>query len=290
MVAAIVGSLGAPLVPTVAAATHVSLADAQWSLTISLLAGAVATPVMGRLGDGPHRRRVVLVALAVVGLGAVLCALPLSFGALVVGRGLMGVGLGLTPLTMATARDALAGERQRSVVALLSITTVAGIGLGFPIFGFIAQPLPLRPAFWFGTGIVLVAFLAALVVFPASSNRAPRRLDVPGAALLGLGISGLILGLSELTAWPAPSLVGLFLLSLVVLAAWVVVELRTEHPLVDLRLVRHRSVLTADLTALFAGFGMYILMSMIVRFVQTPSSAGYGFGASVGLAGLVLLP
>src|ERR1700712_1741608 len=156
MVAAIVGSLGAPLVPTVAAATHVSLADAQWSLTISLLAGAVATPVMGRLGDGPHRRRVVLFALAVVGLGSVLCALPLSFGALVAGRGLMGVGLGLTPLTMATARDALTGERQRSAVAALSITTVAGLGLGYPVFGFIAEQVNFRAAFWCGTGIVLI--------------------------------------------------------------------------------------------------------------------------------------
>src|ERR1700712_3059974 len=221
MVAAIVGSLGAPLVPTVAATTHVSLADAQWSLTISLLAGAVATPVMGRLGDGPRRRSVVLVALLIVGLGAILSALPLAFGWLIVGRALMGVGLGLTPLTMATARDALVGQRQRSVVALLSITTVAGIGLGYPIFGFIAQHLTLRAAFWFGTGIVLVAFLAALVVFPASSNRAPRRLDVPGAALLGVGITGLILGLSELTTWPVLLLVGLFLLALFVLAPWV---------------------------------------------------------------------
>src|ERR1700712_3130829 len=103
MVVAIVGSPGAPLVPPIAPAPHGPLADAQWSLTISLLAGALATPTMGRLGDGPHRRQVVLVALAIVGVGTVLSALPLAFGWLILGRGLMGVGLGLTPLTMATA-------------------------------------------------------------------------------------------------------------------------------------------------------------------------------------------
>jgi hypothetical protein len=58
---------------------HVSLTDAQWSLTITLLVGSVATPVMGRLGDGPHRRGVVLGAIHLVLAGSVLAALPLGF-------------------------------------------------------------------------------------------------------------------------------------------------------------------------------------------------------------------
>ena len=55
-VVALVSSLGAPLVPRIAQVQHVPVGDAQWSLTITLLVGAVATPLMGRLGDGPHRR------------------------------------------------------------------------------------------------------------------------------------------------------------------------------------------------------------------------------------------
>src|SRR5690242_3833703 len=65
-VVAVISSLGAPMVPTIAAVDHVSLADAQWSLTVTMLVGAVATPVMGRLGDGPHRRTVMLAAAATV--------------------------------------------------------------------------------------------------------------------------------------------------------------------------------------------------------------------------------
>ena len=139
MVVAIVSSLGAPMIPTIAAAYRVPLGDAQWSLTITLLVGALATPTMGRLGDGPHRRKVILVALAAVTAGSVLAALPLGFGMLLAGRGLQGTGMGLTPLAMAAARDALRGERARSAVALLSITTVAGVGLGYPLTGLIAD-------------------------------------------------------------------------------------------------------------------------------------------------------
>ena len=72
MVVAVVSSLGAPLIPTIASAYRVSLADAQWSLTITLLVGALATPTMGRLGDGPHRRAVIIGALAAVTIGSVL--------------------------------------------------------------------------------------------------------------------------------------------------------------------------------------------------------------------------
>src|SRR3954462_13757367 len=76
-VVAVISSLGAPLVPAIAQTMGTSLPDAQWSLTVTLLVGAVATPVVGRLGDGRHRRTVILTVLAVVTLGGVLAALPL---------------------------------------------------------------------------------------------------------------------------------------------------------------------------------------------------------------------
>src|SRR3978361_204117 len=105
-VVAVISSLGAPLVPAIAETMRTSLPDAQWSLTVTLLVGAVATPVGGRRGGGRHRRTVILAVLAVVTLGGALAALPLGLGWLVAGRGLQGFGLGLTPLALATARGA----------------------------------------------------------------------------------------------------------------------------------------------------------------------------------------
>ncbi len=292
MVVAVVSSLGAPLVPTIAAADGVSLAAAQWSLTITFLVGAVATPTMGRLADGPHRRAVVLVALGVVALGGVLAALPLGFTALLVGRALQGVGLGLTSLAIAVARDHVTGERGRSTLALLSVTTVAGVGLGYPVTGLVAQGLGLHAAFWLGAAVAVLALALAAVVLPRDRDRIGNRLDVTGAVLLALALAGLLLALSEAETWgwTSPLLLGTTGASLLALAAWVGQELRCPFPLVDLRLLRRRAVLTADVTGLCAGVGMYLLLSLVTRYVQTPPSAGYGFGASVVVAGLVLLP
>jgi MFS family permease len=289
-VTSVVSSLGAPLVPTIAHDTHVSLGTAQWSLTITLLMGAVATPTLGRLGDGPHRRPAVLGALATVVLGSVLAAVPGPFGLLLVGRGLMGVGLGLIPLTMAIARDALEGERRTRVVGLLSITAVAGIGLGYPLTGLIAEHLSFRAGFWCGAVVVAIGLVLAWVTVPAVTDRPAARLDWVGAVLLAAGVAGVLLALGQAEVWSSELVVGLVLTSALVLVAWILHELRTDHPLVELRLVRDRTVLTADLTGLLAGIGMYALTSMIIRFAQTPTSAGYGLGASIVVSGLLLLP
>jgi MFS family permease len=135
-----VSSLGAPLIPTIGTYYGVSFGTAQWSLTITVLVSAVISPVVGRFGDGPHRKLVLLLGLGVVVVGSALAAMPTTiFAILLVGRGLQGVGLALMPLAMGVARDHLPAERSRSALATLSVTTVIGVGLGYPITGVIAD-------------------------------------------------------------------------------------------------------------------------------------------------------
>src|SRR5580704_3553098 len=129
---AVVSSLGAPLIPTLSRVDGVSLSTGEWLLTITLLTGALATPVMGRLADGPRQRAVILVALATVVAGCVLSAVSDGFIVLLIGRALQGVGLGLLPVAMAIARRNLPWEAARQTIATLSVTTAIGVGLGYP--------------------------------------------------------------------------------------------------------------------------------------------------------------
>ncbi|MGY1857650.1 MFS transporter [Modestobacter sp. SYSU DS0290] len=292
MLVAVISSLGAPLIPAIAEANDVSVTTAQWALTVTLVVGAVATPVIGRLGDGRHRRTVVLVVLTVVLLGSVLAALPLGLGWLIAGRGLQGLGLGITPLAIATARTALQGERARSTAAALSVTVAAGVGLGYPLTGLIAELGGVHAAFWFGAAASALALAAAAAVYPHPPATAARRLDVLGAVLLGTGLaSGLLaLGEGEDWGWASPAVLGLTGLCLATLAGWVVWQLRTDAPLVDLRLARGATAATAHVGALLIGLANYLLLSSVPRLAQTPESTGYGFGSSIVVAGLVLLP
>jgi predicted MFS family arabinose efflux permease len=284
-----VASLGTPLLPTVQQTDHVSLGASQWALTVTLLAGAVATPLLGRLGDGRLRRRSTLGALAVMLAGCVLSAWPAGFGVFLAGRALQGAGLGLIPLATAVARDDLPAQRARPAIALIGVTTAAGIGIGYPLVGLLAEYLGLGAPFWFVAALSALALAAAAAVLPPSPAR-QARLDVPGAVVLGAGITGLLLLLAEGPAWgwTAPASLVCAAASVALLAAWVAVELRARRPLVELRLLRRRPVLAANVTAFLVAVGFYPLASLVVRYVQTPSGAGYGFGAPVVVAGLML--
>jgi MFS family permease len=291
-VVAVVSSLGAPLVPGIAAADGVSLSTAQWVLTAALMTGALATPAMGRLADGPYKSRVIVVALATVLVGCVLAALSRGFTVLVIARGMQGVGLGLLPVTMAIARSHLPAERAGRAIATLSVTAAAAAGLGYPITGLIAQAFDFHAAFWFGAITVAGALVMALATLPRRSEAPSRPFDLAGMVALGAVIVAVSVVLSEGGGWgwTSPVTLGIMGASVAVAGLWVAHELRSADPLIDVRQVTNRSVLTADVSGFLIAVAMYLFIPIIVEFVQIPGVNGYGFGASVSVAGLVLVP
>ncbi|WP_089243160.1 MFS transporter [Rhodococcoides kyotonense] len=291
-VVAVVSSVGAPLIPTVGDTYGVSFTSAQWSLTIAMLVGAVTVPILGRLGDGPHRKQALVGALAVVALGCVLAAVPGNFAMLILGRALQGIGLGLMPLAMAVARDHLTPAAARKCVAALSVTAVAGIGLGYPLTGVIAHYWGFHACFVVAAIATTAVLLVSIPVVPSSGHLARHPLDVVGAILLGIGLTALLLALSTGGSWGWTSwqLLVSVAVGVVILPLWARHELRCAYPLVQLSLLRNRMVLTADVTGLLAGIGMFVLSSTVIRLVQTPTDTGYGLGKSAVIAGLVLVP
>jgi len=292
LLVAIVSSLGAPLIPTIAHTYGVTLSSSQWVLTAALLTGALATPVMGRLADGSRQRDVIVVTLSVVLAGCVVSALATSFTVLVLGRALQGVGLGLLPVNMAIARRNLDRFRAGRAIATLSVSTAIGAGLGYPITAMVAQLLGLHAAYWFGALMVGCALAAALVVLPARTAADRLTFDVPGAVLLSLAVTAVSVVLSEGGAWGWTSLrsLGLVGAAVVVLVAWVPHELRSAHPLVNLHHLANRSVLMADVAGFLMSLSMYLVVPIVVEFIQIPPSAGFGFGATVIVSGFVLTP
>jgi MFS family permease len=291
-VGAVVSSLGAPLVPSIALEYDVAVSSAQWALTATLLAGAVATPVLGRLGSGRRRRPTVLAGVAVVLLGSLLAALPLGFGALVVGRAMQGVGLALVPLALAMARDAYRGAEQARALAMLSVTTVAGAGLGYPVTALVAEHAGLHGAYVFGSVLVLATLLLALRHVPADLDVPGQPVDLVSAGLLTAGTLALLLAVSrgETWGWASTTTLGLAGTGVVGFVAWTVWTLRRPEPLVDLRLAGRPGVVGPHLVAVVLGVGMYGLLSLAVLLVREDGSLGYGLGLGVAAAGLVLVP
>ncbi|GAA4045986.1 MFS transporter [Arthrobacter methylotrophus] len=291
---AIVSSLGMLLVPSVSHEMGVSVSTAQWMLTLNLLVGAIATPVMGRLSDGPHKKRLLLVSLAIILLGSIIAAVAPNFTVFLIGRALQGLSYGIVPVTIALARRYVAAERVQFSISSLSVTVSTGIGIGYPLTGIIAGLFHFQFAFWFAALFVLTAMVVVFRLVPAGpDDRAPRTpFDYAGASLLGLGLGALLLAVSEGPAWGwgSPWTIGTFIIAVFILTVWVMAELRTQHPLINLRVLRHGEVLLANATAAGLGAAMYIGLSISSLVAQAPVSTGYGIALPVFWAGFVMFP
>src|ERR671914_419543 len=146
----------------------------------------------------------------------------------------------------------------------------------------------------FVLGAPPVAFAIWLVhrYIPESPVRAKAGVDVPGALLLSAALISFLLALTEGESWgwtSAPVL-GLLVLSVALLVAWVEVERRVPEPMVDMRMMAYRPVLLTNVTTLIAGFAMFGTFVLVPLLVQTDPRWGYGFGASATESGLYLLP
>jgi MFS family permease len=288
---AVIGGVGAPLITSAAVDLDMPLEMAQWTLTITLFTGAVTAPVLGRLGAGRHRRTTVLIALGLVALGGLLTAVPAHFAVLIIGRGLQGLGLGVTPLLMSIARDHLSAARAESTIATVSVASTVGIGVAYPLMGFVDEAAGLRIAYGLGFLLSLTAFVLAWLALPGSDSRQRVHIDSAGALLLAVGILGVLMVVAQPSVWQQPWIGALILIvSVAAFAGWAAVDRNTTSPLVDLRLFLTGNVLRANIAMLASAVAMYLLFSLFTRYVQTPADSGYGFGLTGAGAGAALIP
>ncbi|WP_217912936.1 MFS transporter [Miltoncostaea marina] len=271
-----------------------------WTVSIYLLSASVATPLLGRLGDQYGKDRMLLVTLGLFTAGSLLSIVAWDIWSLIVFRALQGMGGAVYPLCFSIIRDEMPPKRMGVAMGLISSMLGLGGGLGLVMSGLIVDHASWRLLFVIGAVIGLAGIVLVRRFVPPSPTRAKASIDVPGALLLSAGLVCLLVALTESQAWGwgSPRLLGLMGAGLVLLVVWGRVEARTDQPLVDMRMLARRPVLFTNLAALFCGFTMYAIFTVLPTFAQMPSGVpegmrdlvGYGFGASVTVSALYLLP
>jgi EmrB/QacA subfamily drug resistance transporter len=289
---ALLQSLVVPVLPTIEAGLHTSQNTVTWVLTAYLLSASIFTPIMGRLGDMWGKERMLVVALVALTLGSVLAALTGSIVIMIVARVIQGIGGGVLPLSFGIIRDEFPREKVAGAVGVIASLAAAGAGLGIVLAGPIVEALNYHWLFWIPAIMLAAATVAAKVIVPRSQVRTAGRLSWPAAVLLSGWLVALLVPISEapVWGWGSDRVLGLLALAVVLAAAWVAVESRAGHPLIDMRMMRIPVVWTTNLVALLFGVGMYATFAFLPEFLQTPARAGYGFGLSITLSGLILLP
>ena len=289
---ALLQSLVVPVLSTLQTNLHTSQTTVTWVLTAYLLSASIFTPILGRVGDMVGKKRMFVVALAALAVGSLLAALATNIDVMIVARVIQGVGGGVLPLAFGIIRDEFPRDKVSGAVGSLAALTAVGAGLGIVLAGPIVDGLNYHWLFWLPMILVVAAGVAAEFVVPESPNKTPGRISVVPAVLLSAWLVALLVALSEAPdwGWTSTKVIGLLVAAVVLGVAWVFSEQRATTPLIDMTMMRLPAVWTTNLVALLIGVGMYATFAFLPEFSQTPSSAGYGFSASITESGLLLLP
>jgi MFS family permease len=289
---AVLQAVVVPALPDIDRALRAGPSSGTWMLTVNLLATAVLTPVLGRMGDIRGKDRMLRVVLTTLGLGTLACALAPSLPVMLAGRVAQGAGGAVFPLAFGVLRDELEGERVAGAIGLVSSLLGIGAGLGLVVAGPVIAALGWRWLFWLPLAVLVPVGGAVARWVPGSPVRTPAPIDLRSAALMVAGLSALLVAVSEASAWGLGSgrTLGLLGAGALLVAAWVRHELASDDPLVDMRMMALRGVWTTNLAAFLLGVGMYASIALVPALVELPRATGVGFGGSVTAAGLFMLP
>jgi EmrB/QacA subfamily drug resistance transporter len=288
----ILQSLIVPVLPEIQSDLRTSTAGVTWAVTAWLIAAAVATPLLGRIGDLLGRRRTFLLTVAAVALGSVVAAAAPSLGVLIIARVIQGLGGAMFPLAFGLLREAFPARRLPSAIGGMSAIFAIASGLGTVLAGPLVDALGWRGLFLVPLALTVAGGVMTVLTVPESRERATGGINVPAAVLLSAWLVALLLPLSEGAAWgwSSPVVIGLFVLAAVLIAGWIAVELRSRVPLVDMRMMRSPAIWPMNAAAVLMGAAMFSTFAFFPRFAQTPASTGWGLGATVGESGLLMLP
>jgi len=272
--------------------SHPSEATVEWLLTSTLLVGAVAVPLFGRLGDMFGKRLMLAVAVLALVVGSVLSAVTTNIALLIIGRAVQGASMAAIPLGISLLASLLPRNKVGPAIALISAMLGVGSALALPIGGLIGEHVDFRWTFWITALVGAISLIGIWLIVPEAPSRSRGRVDYLGAVLLSAALVALLLPLAQTGSWGWASgkTIGLLVLAAVLFVVFGLTQARTADPLVDLAALRRKPIVLTNLASVLFGFALFAMMIGTAQYVQAPRESGYGFASSILVSGLAMLP
>lgn len=252
-----------------------------------LVSLAVIIPASGWLGDRFGTKRIFLGALALFTVASALCGLAPNLPTLIGFRVLQGIGGGaLTPVGTAILYRTFPPIERVQVSRILNIPTVLAPASGPVIGGLLIDKLSWHWVFYVNVPIGVAVFLFGLLFLQEYREQTTKSFDIPGFLLVGIGLALTMYALSEGPSygWTSIGILSSLSVGLLLVAVFVFVELRSTHPILNLRLFRNRVFRTSNLVTLFSTAGFLGLLYAVPLFLQQAR------GVSALTSGLTTFP
>ena len=261
-------------------------ATLAWVITGPMLVFGLVGPALGKAGDLYGHKRLFLMGLAGAGIFALATAFAWDAGSLILFRTLSaGFGSATAPAAMATINRLFEAEERVRALGWWSFVTAGAPVLGVVLGGPLVEAVGWRVIFLVQAPLCVVALLIALVLMPETRGVRRSGFDWPGAVLLGLGVTSLLLATNRgsVWGWASPAVIGLYVVAPIALGAFIAVERRAESPLLPLHWLRERNVTAPIASQLFSNF------AYMGGFILTPVLLQEGLGYSATAVGLLII-
>ncbi len=232
LVFSLLQSLIIPAIPQLEHTLHTSEGGASWLLTAYLLSAAIATPILGRLGDTTGKEKMMVIVLIALSVGTLISALATSLTIMIVGRVIQGAAGAVFPLAFGIIRDEFPPDRVAGAIGVLSAILGLGVGGGILLAGPILEHLSYHWLFWLPLVMALGATVATFIFVPESPVRTGGHINWLGALLMsGWLVTGLLaVSYGPTWGWHSATVLLLFVATALLLGLWILSESRSRSP------------------------------------------------------------
>jgi EmrB/QacA subfamily drug resistance transporter len=266
----------------------IGVSELEWTVTAYALTFAVLLLTGGKLGDMYGRRRIFMIGLAVFTVSSLVCGLSSSAPELIGARAVQGVGSALMmPATLSIITATFAAAERGMAIGIWAGVSAMALAIGPLLGGVITEHISWNWIFFVNVPIGILGVIVAIVVVPESRDMSrEQRLDLPGLVSSGIGLLALVYALIEAhrLGWTSATIIALFAIAAVALAAFVFLELHQRLPMLDLSLFKDGTFTGANLVAILVTLAMFGIFVFFPIYMQNL------LGWSPIQAGAALLP
>jgi MFS family permease len=279
-----------PALPTIKKEFNIEYTWVAWILSIYLLVGVVATPILGKLGDIYGKKKVLLGAISIYAIGASLAGFSQNFWQLILFRALQGFGIAMFPLAFGIAREAFPREKTPMAQGIISAMFGVGSTLGLVVGAWITEHYGWQTTYHTIIPIVIFLLVAIVLWVRESEIRLKSKLDVWGTLTMAIGLVFFVVAMTEGTNWGWLSVrtLGMIVFSIIMFILFGWIETKVSDPFIEMHLMKKRNIWVTNVVIFIVGFQMFMVYQSIAALVMSPKPIG--FSATITDAGLIQLP